>query len=121
MALADIGVGTGDFEDNSLADFGTSVVLIKVNETADFRGNISETFTGTDTITAVFHTRSKTIQRTPEGVVELAPAFLMSKVSDDVGTGDKIIVGTGTGYRVFNVLNRRGIYKFSDLYFYEVD
>ena len=124
MSLTAIGIGSGDFLDNPLVDFGTSVSLAKATETEDHLGNKTFTYSGTSTITAVFHIRNKTYERTESGERTLAPAYLMSKLSDNVEKNDKIVFGTGTNsqWKVFNINNRvqeGTIFVFSDLYQFE--
>jgi len=124
MGIADIGIGTADFEDNPLADFGTGVNWVTVTETVDFRGNKTLIFSGTTSITAVFHKRDKTYVRDKEGVRQLAPAYLMHKENSGIKRGDKIVIGSGTGseWKIINVLGRpveSPIYNFSDLHLWE--
>ena len=121
MALIDIGISESDLTNNAIADFGTAIQVEYCERTEDWRGNFTEAFSGTKAITAVFHIRNKTKVRTDEGIMELAPAFLMTKITDNVGTNARITVGTGTAWRVFNVNNRHGVYNFSDLYSWEDD
>lgn len=119
MALADLTIGSSDFIDFALQDFGTSLTLNRYTGTVDFRGTEHGTFGAGVSIDAVFHMREKTRVRTPEGVVELAPAYLMSKVSDDVRRGDKITLATGSSWKVWAPINRREIFVYSDLYAWE--
>ena len=122
--LEDIGIGKADFEDNALKDFGQSVTHVPRTETEDFRGNKTFVYTGTATITAVFHKRSITYVRDEKGVRMFAPAYLMSKTADNVSEGDKIIVSSGTGseWKVHEKIQRAdstGIFNFHDLYLWE--
>ena len=114
-----LGINEDDFIDNELKDFGRTVFLEVVTGTIDSMGNITtEVVTGSSNVSAVFHERSKTRVRTPEGEIELAPAFLMSRIDDNVGTGNKITIDDKT-WRVFNRINRKGIFRYHDLYLWD--
>lgn len=119
MALVDLGIGTRDFIDNELSDFGTSVTHEVGTSTTDFRGTVTEGTSSAGLINAVFHIRNKTRVRTKDGMIELAPAYLMSLISSDVRKGDKIILQSGTVWKVWNAINRDGVFVFSDLYLFE--
>jgi len=121
MTLLSVGIGSDDFKNNELKDFGQTVTHVPVAETEDFRGNKTFVFSGTTTLTAVFHKRNKTYIRDKYGVRQLSPAFLKHNIGSDIKKGDKIIVGSGTGseWKVFNVLDRRSVYNFSDLYLWK--
>ena len=116
--LINIGVGSDDFKNNALADLGQTVTHVPSTETEDFRGNKTFVFSGTTTLTAIFHKREKTYIRDKKGVRQLSPAYLMHNIGSGIKKGDKIIVGSGTGseWKVHNILNRRDVYQFSDLY-----
>lgn len=121
MALADVGIVSDDFDNNEWTDFGQSISHVPVTITEDWRGSKTNVFTGTATITAVFHKRDITFIRNKDGIRQLAPAFLMHKQDSGIKRGDKVIIGTGTGseWKVHNVINRRNVYQFSDLYLFE--
>jgi hypothetical protein len=120
--LSSIGISETDFTGNAYADFAESVTLVPVTEDqAGFRGGTVQVFSGTSTISAIFHIFSKGYTREKDGIRFESPAFLMSRASDNVKRGDKIIVGTGTGntWKVQNTISRRGIYVYSELYSWE--
>jgi len=115
MSLSDIGINEDDFLQNEYEDFGSDITHVSATETEDFRGNKTVIFSGTSTIHAVFHKREITYQRTDSGIRKLAPAYLMHKTDSGIKRGDKIIAN-GEEWKVFNVINRDGIFLFSDLY-----
>ena len=118
MSLSDIGIGTADFWNNENTDFGSNITHVVVNETELETGKINRVFSGTNTQRCTFHKRTILYERTPEGERQLAPAYLMHDIDSGIKKNDKIIVGTGTGseWRVFNVLNRDEVFNFSELF-----
>lgn len=112
-----MGIDESDFNEGPLIDFGKALTIETSTGTVDTFGNEFQSFS-TGTITAVFHERTKNIVRGPDGTIIESPAYLMSNVSDSVGTGDKVTVD-GRKWSVFNVINRKGIFKYSDLYLEE--
>lgn len=123
-ALIDIGIGSSDFIDNELADFGTSVSHVPVTETEDWRGNKTLVFSGTSSRTVVLHKRTVTYVRDKEGIKRESPAYLMHKTGSTIKRGDKIVIGTGTEsqWKVINVVGRpvqTPIFQYSDLYLWE--
>lgn len=112
-----LGINADDFINGPLADFGRSMTIETKTGTVDTFGGEHESFVSS-TITAVFHERSKTPVRNPDGTIINSPAYLMSKVTDNVGTGDKITM-EGRKWKCFNAINRKGIFIWSDLYLEE--
>lgn len=121
MALSDAGIAAADFTDNAFSDFGQTVTHVPVTLTENFKGNTVAVFSGTASVTAVFHVRKNEFVRDKDGVRQLAPAYLMYRISESIKRGDKIIVGTGTGsvWKVDNPINRRDVYMYTDLYLWE--
>ncbi len=119
MSLIDLGIGSSDFINNELSDFGTSVTHEVGTSTVDFRGTVTRGTSTVSTIDVVFHIREKTRVRTPEGMVEMAPAYMMSKLSDSIKKDDKIILQSGTVWKAWEAINRDDVFVFSDMYLWE--
>lgn len=113
----DLGIDENDFYDNEYADFGRDVTVEVFTGTVDSMGSETNPVSiSSKSIQAVIHVRTKTKIRTPEGIIEKAPAYMMSRVIDSVGTGNRITDENGQKFRVKNVMNRDGIFNYSDLY-----
>lgn len=118
MSEIDIGIGSGDFIGNLLADLGTSISHVPVTEVLDFRGNKTVVFSGTSTKTVVFYDKRDAYSRDKTGTLMQLPAIMLHLTDSGIKRGDKIIFGTGTGseWKVEGVDKRRGIYAYSELY-----
>ena len=110
-----LGINANDFVNNALADFGTTVTVETFTGTVDTFGGETDGSFASKSISAVFHERDKRIVRDPDGTIIESPAYLMTKVTDTVGTGDKVTVD-GRKWRCFNAINRKGVFVFHDLY-----
>lgn len=116
--FANLGIEADDFINGPLADFGQTVGLESQTGTVDTFGGRTEGFGASTNITAVFLERSKNKVRNPDGTMIESPAYLMAKITDSVGTGDKV-TADGRKWRTFNVINRKGIYTYHDLFLWE--
>ena len=112
------------FENQVLGTFGKTITRYASTETEDFRGNKTYSFASGTSITGILHRYGKQpdISRDKEGYSEMADGYLMVTVATTVNIGDKIKdPDTNEVFIVKTKKNRRGMYYFFDLYYYEED
>jgi len=110
-----LGIDENDFINNEEKDFGKTVTIKVRTGTLDFRGNEHEAYSSGTDYTVVIHKREQKRVRGPDGMWNESPAYMMSRISIGVGTGDRVVNDEGQTFRVLNATNRDGIFIYSDL------
>lgn len=122
MSLTTMGITNSDFKNGPLADMGVTVTVTPVTETEDFRGN--KTFTDGTTYeeTVIFIQNVDERLRERYGITKGKAALILYENDSNIHVGDKISVTLGDGtyvYKVYNQIDRDGIYRVSVLYYWE--
>lgn len=109
------------FEKGPLTIFGKTLTKYAATGTEDQRGKITYSYGEGTNFTGILHERSITRERSKEGYVELAPAFVATLGTVTLNVKDKVMdPNTGRVYVVHSKQeSRRGIFNFYDLYFFE--
>jgi len=109
------------FERGPLATFGKTLTLYTSTIVKDpITGDKTITYDAGAGITGILHKRASTRFRDKEGFIDLAPAYLMVMPTSTVKVDDKVKdPDTGEVWKVHTALNRRSIYIYCDLYYFE--
>lgn len=110
------------FENQVLGTFGKTVTRYASTESDDNMGNKTYSYAAGTSITAILHRygTAPTIRRDMEGYFEGAVGYLMTKVTVTVNINDKIEdPDTNEVFIVKTKKNRRGMYIFYDLFYWE--
>lgn len=109
------------FERGPLNLWGKTLTLYTSTVTIDpITGDKTITYAAGADITGIIHRRNSKRNRDKEGFVETGDAYLMTLTSVTVSIDDKIEdPDTGDVFRVDTKINRKGMFYFYELFYWE--